>query len=233
VDRSLNQYALAATAAGVGILALTQAAEAKIVYTAKHIELPEGKTFIDLNHDGINDFYFSMSVTQGAAVLSVRGVRDKNLVWGNASALPAGVRLGSSPKFQYRGGDMIAVAVSTSCTTGGVGPWKNVKNRYLGLKFYIKGRVHYGWARLTVMTGGRENCGSGIDATLTGFAYETIPNKPIITGKTEGLEEGSVDEANPVTLNEPALQPACLGLLAMGSNGLSIWRREESLGVVS
>jgi hypothetical protein len=65
-------------------------------------------------------------------------------------------------------------------------------------------------------------------AKLTGYAYETIPNKPIITGETEGPEEGSVDEANPATLNEPIPKPASLGMLAMGSPGLSIWRREES-----
>jgi len=33
VQRQLNMYALAAGAAGVGALALTQSAEAKIVYT--------------------------------------------------------------------------------------------------------------------------------------------------------------------------------------------------------
>jgi len=30
------------------------------------------------------------------------------------------------------------------------GPWKNLENRYLGLKFSIAGRTHYGWVRLSV-----------------------------------------------------------------------------------
>jgi len=34
------------------------------------------------------------------------------------------------------------------------------------------GRTHYGWARLTV----RGNPNSKIFATLTGYAYETVPN---------------------------------------------------------
>ncbi len=59
------------------------------------------------------------------------------------------------------------------------GPWLNVKNRYLGLKFIIKGKDHFGWARLTT---------TGRIALLTGYAYETIPNKPIIAGKTKGPE---------------------------------------------
>jgi len=60
---------------------------------------------------------------------------------------------------------------------------KGVKNRYLGLKFAIRGRIHYGWARLSVtITHGRPY----ITATLTGFAYETVANRPIITGHTKG-----------------------------------------------
>jgi len=63
-------------------------------------------------------------------------------------------------------------------------------------------------------------------ATLTGYAYETIPNQPIITGPTKGPEDGSV-EAPIASLTAPTPDPATLGLLAMGSPGLSVWRREE------
>jgi len=31
-----------------------------------------------------------------------------------------------------------------------VGNWANVHNRYLGVEFKIKGKIHYGWARLSV-----------------------------------------------------------------------------------
>jgi hypothetical protein len=30
------------------------------------------------------------------------------------------------------------------------GSWKDVTNRYLGLKLVIKGKIHYGWAQLSV-----------------------------------------------------------------------------------
>jgi hypothetical protein len=96
----------------------------------------------------------------------------------------------------------MAAANSGTCTINksacGSGPWANVHDRYLGLKFYIKGRVHYGWARLNVLIGGgRHEQAPSIDATLTGFAYETIPNKSIAAGKTKGpdvirLEPGSL-----------------------------------------
>jgi hypothetical protein len=67
--------------------------------------------------------------------------------------------------------------------TGFQGLWANggkgVKDRYLGFKFAIYGKTHYGWARLNVKVGYSDEV--YINAALTGYAYETIPNKPIIT----------------------------------------------------
>jgi hypothetical protein len=53
----LNGYALAASAAGVGVIALAHAAEARIVYTPTHITTPQNSSYyLDVNHDGIYDF---------------------------------------------------------------------------------------------------------------------------------------------------------------------------------
>jgi hypothetical protein len=99
---------------------------------------------------------------------------------------------------------------------------KGVKNRYLGLKFKINGHFHFGWARLTVTI-----VKTVLTATLTGYAYETIPNKSIIAGKTRGPDDASVEASNKaLTVLTPI--PATLGALALGSPGLSVWRREES-----
>jgi hypothetical protein len=100
------------------------------------------------------------------------------------------------------------------------GSWNDVKHRYLGVEFVVKGEIHYGWARL------KTSCNPGnrkITALLTGYAYETIANKPIIAGATKGS-----DDAEPATsLNTATPEPATLGMLALGERGLSIWRREE------
>jgi hypothetical protein len=48
---------LAAGAAGVGMLALAQPAEAKIICTPAHITIvPDDHFNLDLNHDGVTDF---------------------------------------------------------------------------------------------------------------------------------------------------------------------------------
>jgi hypothetical protein len=97
----------------------------------------------------------------------------------------------------------------------------NVRNRYLGLRFVIHGKIHYGWARLSVKVTRTE-----VLATLTGYAYETIPNKPILAGEKK---ESIVDRPG-TALTAPTPEPATLGALAMGARGLSIWRKEWAEG---
>jgi hypothetical protein len=71
--------------------------------------------------------------------------------------------------------------------------------------------------------------GVGITATITGYAYETIPNKAILAGQTKGTdEENSLVQPNPISRTAPARAPASLGALALGAPGLSIWRRDET-----
>ena len=61
LDKNLVTYALAASAAGVGLMALTQSAEAKVVATSAHIVVPinGGVVQFDVNGDGIPDFGLS------------------------------------------------------------------------------------------------------------------------------------------------------------------------------
>jgi hypothetical protein len=106
-----------------------------------------------------------------------------------------------------------------------------VTNRYLGLQFIIHGRIHYGWARLSVER-------ANLTATLTGYAYETIPNKPIIAGKTKGVADEWAEEdfgpgASLIAPVADTLQPASLGMLALGAQGVPLWRRKESSGAAS
>jgi hypothetical protein len=95
------------------------------------------------------------------------------------------------------------------------GPWMNggkgVKDRYLGIRFTINGRIYFGWARMTVKPGGNILGNPTFTAILTGYAYETIPGKAIVAGKTKDPD---------VT----ALHPATLGHLAAGASAIPTWR---------
>ena len=233
----LNMYAIAAGAAGVGVMALVPPAEAKIVYTPAHHVIEKNSPYnLDLNHDGKTDFtlgYGYSRVTSGTIRSVYAGAPVGNGVEGMAgsqrflaAALMRGTRIPNRQRFWQPNALMAYVCDgfigSCRATTSFKGNWVNATNKYLGLKFKIHGRTHYGWARLSI-----QYANFTLTATLTGYAYETIPNKPIIAGKTEGTEVSHVDEANALILTESIQQPGTLGLLALGSPGLSVWRRRE------
>jgi len=228
-QHQLNSYALAAGAAGVGFLALAQPAEARIVFTPAHVKIVQngGLFTFDLNHDGIPDFGLSnqyVSTSFGFALLNARQANPANQIWQISSqgrkcaaALKAGTKIGPNKNFQQDPKKGLAMAFDEFEGTT-YGPWLRLKQAYLGLKFVIKGKVHFGWARVNLTATGR----LVINATLTGYAYETTPGKPIIAGKTNGSDEvASIGQLN------PASQPASLGLLARGATGLVAWRRRE------
>jgi hypothetical protein len=104
------------------------------------------------------------------------------------------------------------------------GAWFNISNRYLGLGFTIHGKIHYGWARLSTEWNPHA---FRIEATLTGFAYETEPDMPITAGDTGGVGEDGA-EASPsidrLPVPKSAQPPATLGALALGASGVSVWR---------
>jgi hypothetical protein len=232
LHNNLNAYALGATAAGVALLASTQPANAEVVFTPANGQVVSGhKLNLDLNHDGIVDFYLindrHVSSTRFAATLSVRplgGSLASNGVWAAkslsyaAAALPAGVTVDSHAPFHSI--QMLMALASHNRTDGSHsgGPWKSARNRFLGLKFLINGEVHFGWARLSVLANKHKE---EVTATLTGYAYETVANTPIAAGQTSGTAE-----AASLTDPAPASEPTMLGWLAVGSAGLSAWRRE-------
>src|SRR5580698_10403294 len=63
----LNSYALAARAAGVSVLALARASEAKVIYTETHqVTRARVPLYIDLNHDGVKDFVLRTMYYRGS-----------------------------------------------------------------------------------------------------------------------------------------------------------------------
>jgi len=226
LHQRLNSYALAASAAGVGVLALALPAEARIVYTPAHIRIsPNTEVSVDFNHDGVPDLNIRNSfgsTTFGRAAVSAKGIVAANHSH-SAYALYRGALIG--PKQPFVDSPSVIMAIYGSGSTKGL--WANVTGRYLGVRFQINGKIHYGWARLNVRVGYE------IFARLTGYAYETVPNKPIIAGRTQGKDEAEYDSGTGASLTAPIPdkpRPASLGALALGSPGLSIWRREESAG---
>jgi len=262
LDRRLLAYVTAASAAGVGMLAMAPAAEAKIVYTRVNLAITfRSPVSLDLNHDGIQDFRLCVTLLSSNPCSIRRAAKSRsglfpptpvgsylrvlppqaesqNEIWGNSTGGAAAIAAGASvgPKLKFAPGKRLMaywIAQGTTSVFYG-GPWKNAPHRYLGLKFVIRGKIHYGWARLNVHADK-----SGLTATLTGYAYETIPNKRILTGdiigpshhpaadkeETDKKREGG--RTSLAALKKPPVAPASLGLLALGTDGLTAWRRRD------
>jgi hypothetical protein len=240
LNKNLATYMAAAGAAGVSILAMTAAADAKVIYTSTYLKL--GPSFgLDLNHDGTVDAsiasrescisgFSRSSLCNSLSQIGASGVIGNELsFFGRVVPLRTGAQIGLANQFiPY--GNIVAVSWNRSFDQSRSVKWlgsfanggHGVRDRYIGIKFKIGDQTHYGWARISVSI---PNSKAPRHTTiLTGYAYETEPNTAIIAGATSGPDEKSALTPPPLA---PVQQPARLGLLARGTDGIAIWRREE------
>ena len=230
VQQCLNKYAIAASAAGVSLLTFAQYCEAKVVYTAKHHVIGHlGSYGLDLNNDGIVDvtiFENSHATSEGGQIARLNAAAASNnvvkgypwftsvgsgLKW--ASALRPRQKIGGGgTRFGYAVAETMAAAATVAGNPAySFAAWGNlplIPYRYLGVKFQINGKTHYGWARLIAKVSGLK-----ISATLTGYAYETVANKTIVAGDKGGSQRIDSEGLGGKT--------GSLGWLAQGANGRS------------
>jgi hypothetical protein len=216
-ERRIWLYVLAAGAAA----GCAPAAQAKVVFTPSNAVLHPGEHLdIDLNNDGKNDFrladklepstsrgYISELWMYGDGGNGVFDQRPANL---NAVAFTKGSRIGGTAYFSDFG------ALVTELSSDTTGNFINTSRKFLGVRFLINGKVHYGWI-------GFRSVQVGLDlvATLAGWAYETQPNTPIVAGDLRGGTTDSEEAAMTAA-------PRSLELLAAGNVALVDWRRRRT-----
>jgi len=225
----LNAYALAAGAAGVSLLALAQPSEAKIIHRHLGVAL-QG-----------NDYYAFDPANQGAAFEFLGSFINRTSVWWNrvwlrpnsqyagallaqnafAADLARGAVIGRGGAF----GEGASSGLLFTYGPYGGGTGKHHKGNfalgqtdYVGFKFNISGKEHFGWVRLKVSV--RPFQGEMLTVSvLRDYAYQTIPGKSIRAGQTmEGADAGSVSGN---------LHNASLGALALGASGIPLRRQER------
>jgi hypothetical protein len=242
LEHSLKLYSVAAVTAGVSVLALVQPAASEVVVTKKTIAIPiwrlgeaPVKLPLSLTNNGVNEFSFSLysfayhSAFRDLTVIPVQGgaVEANTSNGGNrtALALARGAKIGPSAQFGAVGTAFVEEShANFGYTAGGnsfytktyKGNWAgNPKDRYLGVRFLINGQTHYGWVRLTVTTAPH----GAMSATITAYAYETVTNKKIFAG---------VQENTAANVPNTETGKASIGMLALGADGLAIWRKETT-----
>lgn len=234
---------MAASVAGVSLLAFSEPSQAEVIYTPVHVNFvaPRTQYRLDLNNDGRSDFTIQLSSSGHGpelfAVGEINGAEVSNAFVVDAGrplfplALEAGAPIGSLANFfgSAYATELLAYAVLTRA-----GDWIDVRNRYLGLEFLSKGKTYFGWARLSVQLKGKT-----LSAVLTGYAYENLPGHGIRAGQTSGTEENPVFgselssalNGEKPTLDMPVFQKinhGSLGMLALGAPGVSLWRKDTN-----
>jgi hypothetical protein len=240
LNRQVGMYSLAAAVAGVSLLALAEPAAGEVVVTRKTIPIPvepqhmRDPVRISMANDGVNNFSFSLTQFSSPGFASNRGLAVGGVNLGQAHneimqggtfypeafALARGAKIGPSALFS----STFALVENTDAFGSfSRGYWGgNLKNRYLGVRFQINGQFHYGWVRLTV-TANAQLKKQDLSATITGYAYETVPNKPILAGTAEKVTADVPLPESVTNQSEPSL-----GMLALGADGLPLWRRDET-----
>ncbi len=245
LNRQVGLYCVAAAVAGVSMLALAEPAQAEVVVTKKTIPIPMvpfptvGLVRISMANNGINNFGLNL-YNESNSMISDRGVgvwgvseQDGVIVGGSfyakALALTRGAVIGPSANFFAYSLALIEGSEAFSSNRTFRGFWKDSKNRYLGVSFPINGETHYGWIRLTVTTDPNAH-GPFMSAKITGYAYETVANKPILAGTaaTAATPADNPTAELQAPKNAQVKNGPSLGMLASGSEALPLWRREET-----
>jgi hypothetical protein len=252
-EHRMRLYALASAAASVSALALAQSAEATIIITNKNIPIhAETPVMLDMNADGIADFQFYLRSypfhNTSDNYLYVHRLTAGGAVIGqgeSVSAMVRGAKIGPGGPFLRTNGLFYWVEISHICTTMCDGTTKagytfrqtlggkwagGHPNRFVGVKFKINGKTHYGWVRLTVTVKPKGN-GKGptgsFSATITEYGYESVPNKSCDAG-LPGAAALEAPHKSVVPKQENSLKTGpALGMLALGADALPLWRRDD------
>jgi hypothetical protein len=240
--RRLNSYALAAAAAGVSVLACSQGAEAKVVTKRIGTHL-EGNSYYFFNPAGqnvafhVNASFLNHGPTSFWNRVFLQAQTTGAFFVSGPQQLPAALRAGSKigPGRHFAKGPSYGGLLFTYGNYGGgtknhhKGNFKFDKIEFVGFKFSMSGKEHFGWLRVKITVNSVYTITDLID-----YGYETIPGKAIRAGQTKGMtdQSGEEDFGPDASLTIPISdkpQPASLGMLALGAQGVPLWRRKESV----
>lgn len=234
LERRMLLYVLAA---GATLAGASGAAQSRVVFTPSNVVLSTGSLQIDLNNDGTTDFILDYGggpqnvagrsrrrppgcSSGGFGLYASGATASDGIVDGNGNtfveALRNGTKIGNHDYFK-NSGLMAVITDTTFCRSIAEGYFANTTQRFLGVRFQIDGRTHYGWIGFRSVT-----ASVFITATLYGWAYETQPNTPIYAGLAAAI--GKLEKQPAVR----SAEPTSLELLAAGHVAVADWRRRNA-----
>lgn len=249
--RRLDAYALAATAAGVGLFACPLPAEGTVVCKDLSVTLlgndtlplnPANQAIAPVNLAQTTFYFYSFSSGLGFWNRGFFLPNPQGVMLDAANNFPAAVSAGAliGPSQHFATGNSYGLLFSYGPGTlytskgGGTfnkhrGNFKFGQTNYVGFRYLAAGQYYYGWARVEVFF--RR---VGIDLKviqarmkIPTYGYETAPNTAIAAGDCSGASSTTAQLSGDVRSisNDGVSGQPSLGLLALGDLGLSTWRR--------
>lgn len=190
-------------------------ADAQIFYTDVNPDTvissplsPTPKNYnLDLNNDGVNDFRISCSRTMGACQTARYYISYVNVSALDANAVVAVANSTYPQPMNFNDSIISGLTFSTSgnlryertsnqfCSGYTQGYWPLLSDHYLGLKLIVGSNTYYGWARMQVSFGSETSC------TIKDYAYNSIPNQPILSGETGTGSTGIFENSSATSIN--------------------------------
>ena len=167
---------------------------------------------LDLNADNATDFLIKVvrvnSRTGSSSYVSITPQGSNAFITttlNTVKKLVTGATIGSSQAWHDTTLQYLKLYSASSLTgiTTNSGEWNNAVDCYVGLQLINGGQTYYGWVRMDVTV----SIGSA-SMTIKDYAYNSIPNQPILAGQTNvtGIIENSFASSihlfpNPATNN--------------------------------
>jgi|CZKH01.1.fsa_nt_gi hypothetical protein len=230
VFRQLNEYSLAASAAGVALLALSVPVEAAPVCGSLSVTLASTETYaFNPAHQKVAPFNVAVTYNDASSHPGSRRARaffTPNIpdakVLTSASGLPlelsSGETIGSKGTFGK--GQEYGLLIGYYYFNRYIANFQPNQSGYVGFHFAQSGQPHYGWLRVRVVTA------HGPFLELSEFGYESAPNTAITAGNcaaSAGVGPGTQLQPT-LTEGTNSSNTGSLGLLALGYSGLPVWR---------
>lgn len=248
LHRHLNSYALAASAAGVTLLACSVPAGAAPVCKNLAVTLagtdtyslnPASQRFAPFNiahtFDNISSLTYAF---WNRGFLTPNSARAMELL--GAKGFPAALASGSSigPGGRFGRGKSYGMLFSYGPLNSGTkkhhqGNFQFGQANYFGFRFSISGEDHYGWVRLKV------TFGQGFDGTATfihirGYGYETTPNTAIRAGQCSSEPSlSALPISNDYGIRSVRSETQQNGSIASVARPISRISRSASLGLLA
>ncbi|HXC43906.1 MAG TPA: hypothetical protein VNY51_10350 [Candidatus Dormibacteraeota bacterium] len=245
LSHRLDAYALAAAAAGVGVLACSLPSEATIICKDASVTLSGTQTFplnpanqqiAPFNIVQTTQYFYNFSSSLGFWNRGFFLPNPQGVMLSVANDLPAALSAGAliGPSANFAQGNSYGLLFTYgpgslySSKGGGTvkkhrGNFRFGETNYVGFRFLVSGQYSYGWARIDVTFQNSQTSPKVVETRMKipVYGYESTPNTAIVAGSCSGAAASNGGVTPNITPTDD-LPEASSGALPLSARGASL-----------